>query len=110
MMKHASIPFPDNLISKFEEGGKFYVEMLLGEYEKEDIRLNAYDDHVEIFAYRASRGETAKPGDHSRTFRTRRPSLRRRIEIPAYALIYQAKANFQDGRLVIDMPFKGVKV
>lgn len=109
-MNIASITFPANYVSKFEKGGKLYVEMQLSEYDKEDIRLSAYDDHFEIFAYHTDNKTSRKPGDHNHSFWHKRHSLRRRIEVPAYALISQARANFQNGKLVIDIPLKGVKL
>jgi HSP20 family molecular chaperone IbpA len=70
--------------------------------------VRAYGYYFEIFAYHAGKKRSRRDPDLMPG--AQRHTLRKRIKVPAYALINQARANFQNGRLTIEMPLRSIKV
>lgn len=97
----------NSAVDMYTEDDKLVIEIALPNFSKEDIKITAYDDHLEITAEHQE--EEEKDGKRTYLLRESSRSYRRRIKLPAGADSDDANASFNDGKLVVTMPFEEEK-
>ncbi|HET8669677.1 MAG TPA: Hsp20/alpha crystallin family protein, partial [Candidatus Saccharimonadales bacterium] len=97
-----SIP-EDSTVDMYTEGDKLVTEIALPNFKKEEIKVTANDDILEITAEHEEKEESN--GKREYLLRESSRSYRRRLSLPDGADTDEMAASFQDGKLVITMPF-----
>jgi HSP20 family protein len=91
-------------VDVYEEGDKLVVEAALPNFDKKDIEANLSNNGLEIKAQ-----HTAEREDKKRSYLVRETtgsSFYRYINLPAGALTDQAKADFENGVLRVEVPLE----
>lgn len=91
-------------IDMYTEGGKLVVEATLPGFKKEEIKLNANDDALDITAEHKEREEKKAKREYLLHESSR--NYRRHVILPDGAEAGDAEAEFADGTLKITMPME----
>lgn len=88
-----------------EDDKQLVVEMQAPGFTKDDIEINVHEGILEI---RGERKEKEENKDRKRNYMVResQSSFFRRIALPKHADPDNVKANFEDGMLKVEIPFK----
>jgi HSP20 family protein len=97
----------DSAVDMYTEDGKLVTEIVLPNFSKEEIKVTACDDCLEITAEHQEKEE--KGGKRTYLLRESNRSYRRRISLPAGADADEVAARFEDNKLVVTMPFEDEK-
>ncbi|HKX73475.1 MAG TPA: Hsp20/alpha crystallin family protein [Candidatus Saccharimonadales bacterium] len=97
----------DSAVDMYTEDGKLVAEIVLPNFSKEEVKVTACDDCLEITAEHHEKEE--EDGKRTYLLRESSRSYRRRISLPAGADADDVNASFKDGKLVVTMPFEDEK-
>lgn len=97
----------DSTVDMYTEEGKLITEVALPNFKKEEIKVSANDDVLEITAEHTEKEENSSKREYLLCESNR--SYRRRLSLPDGADTDEMAASFQDGKLVITMPFEAEK-
>lgn len=97
----------DSAVDMYTEDGKLVTKIALPGFNKEEVKVTADDNCLKIAAEHQEKEEE----DSKRTYLLRESSrgYRRHISLPAGADTDDIDASFQDGKLVVTMPFEDEK-
>jgi HSP20 family protein len=103
------LPFfsEDSTVDLYTEDGRLVAEVALPNFKKEEIKVSADDDELEITAVHEEKKEENNKRQYLLCESSR--SYRRRISLPGGADTDEVTATFADGKLVVTMPFEAEK-
>ena len=102
-----SIVAEDSAVDMYTEGNTLVAEVALPNFKKEDIKVTATNDRLEIAAEHTEKEE--KNGKRTYLLHETSRSYLRRVGLPAGADTDEVTASFDNGKLVVTMPFTGTK-
>jgi HSP20 family protein len=94
-------------VDLYTEDNKLVAEVALPNFKKEEIKVSADDDVLEITAAHEEKEEKDNKRQYLLCESGR--SYRRRISLPDGADTDEITATFADGKLVVTMPFEAEK-
>jgi len=97
----------DAAMDMYTENGKLTAEIALPTFNKEEVKVVADSEGLEVTAEHKEKEE--KGDKRSYLLHDSSRSYRRRVSLPSGADTNQVAANFADGKLVVTMPFAEAK-
>ena len=92
-------------VDMYVEKDKLFIEASLPQFKKDEIKVNATDDGLEISAEHEEKEEKTEK-DRQYILRESSQSYLRRLTLPEEANKDEIKCSFKDGKLTITMPVK----
>lgn len=92
-------------VDMYVEKDKLFIEASMPQFKKDEIKVNATDDGLEISA---EHEEKEEKGEKEREYilRESSQSYLRRLSLPEEANKDEVKCTYKDGKLTIAMPVK----
>lgn len=92
-------------VDMYVEKSKLFIEASMPQFKKDEIKVNATDDGLEISAEHEEKEEKGEK-EKEYTLRESSQSYLRQLSLPEGANKDEIKCTFKDGKLTITMPVK----
>ncbi len=97
----------NSAVDMYTEGSKLVTEVVLPNFTKEEVKVSASSESLEITAEHKEKEEENSKRNY--LLRESSRSYRRRISLPPGAATGKIAASFEGGKLTVTMPFEREK-